>query len=169
MPHFQDGPKSTQFAPLPFAGNVPLDELAGAGISPAMARAVEHAPRGACVGWGMPFDVGDVVLVKDQAVSITFSPTPAEWLVFMHTSDVRPMSPGPGGFISPMRGEAQLAEHAADYVVLYADGTQERVAIRRRRQLGPFQRRWGENCFEAVAHAKPGPVRASRLAITDCG
>jgi hypothetical protein len=60
-----------------------------------------------------------------------------------------------------MRGEGQLGEHAADYVMLYQDGTEERSAIRRRFQIGPFQRRWGENAFEAVAHCKPRPRRAA--------
>lgn len=59
-----------------------------------------------------------------------------------------------------MRGEGQLAEHAADYVILYDDGTEERVIIRRRHQIGMFQRSWGENCFEAVPHHKPYPRRA---------
>ncbi len=111
--------------------------------------------------WGIPFQVEDVVAITDQVVSIELSPTVAQWLVFMHTSDLRPVEPGRGGFISPMRGEGQLAEHAADYVMLYQDGTEERVAIRRRYQLGMFQRRWGENCFEAVAHRKPYPLRAA--------
>jgi hypothetical protein len=60
-----------------------------------------------------------------------------------------------------MRGEGQLAEHAANYVMLYEDGSEESTPIRRRHQIGMFRRRWGENCFEAVAHRKPHPVRAS--------
>jgi hypothetical protein len=147
--------------PLSFKGNASLSELAGAGVSEEMATALEHAPRGQGVGWGIPFQVEDVVMLKDQVISVELSPTSARWLVFMHTSDLRPIEPGPGGLISPMRGEGRLAEHAADYVVLYQDGTEVRVAIRRRHHLGPFQRRWGENCFEAVAHRKPHPIRAS--------
>ena len=57
-----------------------------------------------------------------------------------------------------MRGEGRLGELAATYVLVYADGTEARAAIRRRHQIGMFQRRWGENCFEAVAHAKPHPT-----------
>lgn len=161
MPGIQDGPSSSLFKPLPFKGNVAMSELAGAGISKEMAAAIEHAPGGACVCWGIPFEVGDVVVVAERAISVEFSPTVAQWLVFMHTSDVRPVEPGPGGFISPMRGEGQLGERAADYAMLYADGTQERVPIRRRHQVGAFDRRWGENCFEAVAQHKPRPVRAA--------
>ena len=84
-------------------------------------------------------------------------PTSTRWLVFQHTSDLRPLEEGPGGNISPMHGEGLLAEHAADYVIRYADGSEARAAIRRRCQIGAYRRRWGENCFEAVAHHKPQP------------
>jgi hypothetical protein len=160
MPSVQDGPASSLFTPLKLRGNVPLSKLADIGISDEMLVGLAHAPSGACVAWGISFDIGDVVAISDQAVSVDLSPTTAQWLVFVHTSDLRPVQPGPDGFISPMRGEGQLAERAADYVMLYADSTEERVPIRRRFQIGMFQRRWGENCFEAVAHNKPHPRRA---------
>jgi hypothetical protein len=139
---------------------VPLSALAGAGLSEEMVAALEHAPRGACVAWGVPFQIEDVLLLKDQSVTVGLEPTRARWLVFMHTSDRRPPERRPDGLISPMRGEGQLGEHAADYVVLYADGTEERVPVRRRHEVGAFQRRWGEACFQAVAHRKPHPTRA---------
>jgi hypothetical protein len=142
-------------------GNVAFSQLARVGMSEEMSAALEHAPSGDCVAWGIPFEIGDVVVVKDDDVSVELNPTQAQWLVFMHTSDLRPLAPGPGGFVSPMRGRGQLAEHAADYAMLYADGTEERASIRRRHQLGVFQRGWGENCFEAVVHHKPRPIRAA--------
>jgi hypothetical protein len=157
----QDGPVSPLFAPLALKGNTTLSGLADAGVSDEMSAALEHAPSGDCVAWGIPFEIGDVVLLADQPVSVELDPTLTQWLVFMHTSDLRQVEAGPGGLFAPMRGEGQLAEHAADYVMLYADGTQERTPIRRRHQLGAFQRRWGENCFESVAHCKPQPRRAS--------
>ena len=157
----RDGPATHLFAPVPLKGNVALAELAKAGVSEKMSAALEHAPKGQCVSWGIPFDIGDVVVLADRAVSVELDPTAARWLVFMHTSDLRPIAPGPGGLISPMRGEGQLTEHAADYVMLYQDGTEERITIRRRHQIGAFQRRWGENCFESVVHRKPHPIRAS--------
>ncbi|UCF60376.1 MAG: CehA/McbA family metallohydrolase [Anaerolineaceae bacterium] len=159
MPSVQDGPGSSLFSPITFKGNVPLSKLPDVGISNEMARALELAPTDTCVGWGIPFEIGDVIAILDQAVSVELSPTQAHWLVFMHTSDLRPPDHDPGGFTSPMRGEGQLAEHAADYVILYDDGTEERVHIRRRHQIGAFQRRWGENCFEAVSHHTPFPRR----------
>jgi hypothetical protein len=161
MSNIQDGPSSPLFASLPLKGNVTLSELANLGISKEMAKASEHAPSGACVAWGIPFEVEDVVAITEEVVAVEFSPTVAQWLVFMHTSDLRPLESGPSGFTSPMRGEGQLGEHAADYVILYADGTEERTPVRRRHQLGAFKRRWGENPFEAVAHPKPHPKRAS--------
>ena len=157
MPTIQDGPVSTLFTPLPFKGNVAVAELADIGLSAEMTAAVEHAPTGLCSGWGIPFEIEDMLVLTDQALSIEFPTTAAPWLIFMHTSDLRPNEATPGGFISPMRGEGQLGEHAADYVILYADGTEERAMIRRRFQLGAFQRRWGENCVEAVALHKPHP------------
>ncbi|MDH4137718.1 MAG: CehA/McbA family metallohydrolase, partial [Anaerolineae bacterium] len=162
MPTVKDGPSTSLFVPLLLKGNVALSKLASVGISDEMSAALEHAASGDCVAWGIPFQVENVVAITDQVVSIELSPTVARWLVFMHTSGLQWVEPGCGGFISPMRGEGQLAEHAADYVMLYQDGTEERVAIRRRHQLGMFQRRWGENCFEAVAHHKSYPLRAAR-------
>jgi hypothetical protein len=157
----QDGPVSPLFAPLALEGNVALSGLPDVGISEGMAAALEHVPSGDCVAWGIPFAIGDVVVMVDRPVTVELRPTMAQWLVFMHSSDVRPFEPGAGGFISPMRGKGQLAEHAADYVMLYADGTEERVSVRRRHQIGAFERRWGENCFEAVSHRKPHALRAA--------
>jgi hypothetical protein len=159
MHNMKDGPSSSHFKPVPFKGNVALSGLRDFGVSGEMAQAAEHAPNGQCVSWGIPFEIGDVVTIRDRPVTIEFAPLVARWLVFMHTSDVRQIQPSPVDFFSPMRGEGQLAEHASDYVLLYEDGAEERVAIRRRYQIGAFQRRWGENCFEAVAHHKPRPVR----------
>jgi len=159
MHNMKDGPSSSHFRPVPFKGNMPLSGLRDFGVSSEMAQAAEHAPNGQCVAWGIPFDIGEVVAIRDSPVTIDFAPLVAHWLVFMHTSDVRKIEPGPGGFFSPMRGEGQLAEQASDYVLLYDDGVEEHVAIRRRYQIGAFQNRWGENCFEAVVHHKPRPVR----------
>jgi hypothetical protein len=72
---------------------------------------------------------------------------------------VKPIEQDNHGFIRPMRGEGYLGEHVADYVIVYADGTEARQSIRRRHQVGMLERRWGGNCFQAVAHLKPYTVR----------
>jgi hypothetical protein len=166
MSTIHDGPASSHFTPLPFQGNANLAALAGGatpppGMTAEMAAALPEAPGGSCVCWGIPFEIGDAVILADRPVSVDVPPTRARWLVFLHTSDIRPMQPGPDGIISPTRGYGQLAEHAADYVIRYTDGAEARTAIRRRHQLGPFERWWGVNCFESVAQHKPFPIRAA--------
>jgi len=157
----QDGPRSPHFTPLVLKGNASLPDLAGLNLSERMASAREQAPRGRGVSWGIPFEIGEVIALQDQPVSVSMSPTTTRWLVFLHVSDDRPPETNPHGFISPMRGRGRLAEHAADYVIQYADGSEVRTAIRHRHQIGTFERRWGENCFEAVAQHKVFPLRAN--------
>ncbi|MEA3334682.1 MAG: CehA/McbA family metallohydrolase [Chloroflexota bacterium] len=161
MPEIQDGPHSPLFATLSFAGNTRLSDLTDADISEGMAAALDHAPSGSCVSWGIPFEIDSVLLLNEGPVTIECAPTTAQWFIFMHTSDLPPIETNAHGFISPMRGQGRLAEHTADYILLYADGTEERAAIRRRHQIGAFSKRWGENCFQAVAHQKPHPMRAA--------
>ena len=60
-----------------------------------------------------------------------------------------------------MRGQGHLNELAAIYTLIYEDSTTAVTEIRRRHQLGAFQRMWGENCFQAVAMHKPYPSRAA--------
>ncbi|MCJ7700660.1 MAG: CehA/McbA family metallohydrolase [Anaerolineales bacterium] len=161
-----DGPRSSLFKAMSFKGNKACAKLKDAGLSKEMAAALDQAPRGESVSWGIPFEIEDVIVLREGPITIDLNPTMAKWFVFLHTSDLRPQAPGPQGFFSPMRGQGQLGEHAADYIILYQDGTEVRVPIRRRFQVGSFQRRWGENSFEAVAHFKPQPRRASFEQLT---
>ncbi len=154
-----EGPATSQFAPVPLRGNVAFADLSSAGLSDEMASASEQAPTGACVLWGIPFRISRLVLLRDAPVERTVKPLKAQWLVFMHTSDMRPLEFNEHGVASPMKGSGQLGEHAADYVVVYADGAEERARVVRRHQVGAFSRAWGENCFEAVPHRKPNPVQ----------
>jgi hypothetical protein len=171
MPEIKDGPHSPYFTVIPLKGNFDLASLAefsaGAfpgvpGMTSEMTAALKHALVGYCVCWGIPFEISDVVVLSESPVSVEITPLKARWLVFLHTSDIRNLQPGSGGIISPMRGNGMLAEHAANYIVRYEDGAHLQTAIRRRHQLGAFQRGWGENCFEAVAHHKPFPLRAAQ-------
>ena len=156
-----DGPASPRFRAVPLAGNATPATLADHGVSEKMAAAAQHAPVGRCVGWGIPFDVERLVVASDQAVSLALEPIHAPWLVFLHTSDIRPQEPNAHGFLAPTRGQGQLGEEAAAYVLHYDDGTVERQVIRRRYELGAYTRVWGENCFEAVSMHKPHPIAAN--------
>ena len=140
MPSVKDGPASPRFAPLKFRGRVRLDRLARAGVSRRMADAAGHAPTGDCVGFGIPFNVGAVLVVRDRPIQVKVPPTRAEWLVFMHTSDLESMEAGEDGLYRHTTGPGRLGEHAADYVLVYADGSEARAAVRRRYEVGAFTR-----------------------------
>ncbi len=155
----QDGPVSPGFHPVPLNGTSSFAELEQAGISELMRKHLARALRNSCVSWGIPFDIGRVILLKDKPVIEHIAGLRAQWLVFLHTADHRPLEADEEGFIRPMRGEGLLNEKAADYVILYADGSEERHSIRRRHEIGMFRKRWGENCFQCVPDQKPFPVR----------
>ena len=155
-----DGPASPLFQPIPFDGNASFQEFATPDVSDVMRSAAVRAPSGPCTGWGIPFEIRRPLLAKGEPVSVEFEPVVAPWLVFLHTTDVEPLEANAHGFVSPSAGEGRLGERVADYVIVYADGSEAREAIRRRHQIGMLQRRWGEHCFEAVAMRKPHPVPA---------
>ena len=154
-----DGPASPLFTPLPFAGNCTLAELERSSLSRAMRENVRQAPAGDCVCWGIPFRVDKVALARTAPVELKWPQARAAWLVFMHTSDMAAPAADAHGFVSVPRGPALLRERVADYVVLYADGAEVRVPVLRQHHIGMVTRPWGVNCFEAVAHRKPHPVR----------
>ena len=67
------------------------------------------------IAWGLPFRIGKAVLIRDEPVTVKLKPLKAPWLVFLHTSDVRPQPTREGGFLaSPVRGSGMLAEHSAE-------------------------------------------------------
>ncbi len=159
MPSHHDGPQSPHFTPLTLKGNAQFPKVENFNLSKEMSEALDEALTGSCTAWGIPFQVNEVVILADKPVRLDLPPTRARWLVFMHTSDIRPLAHGEHGFTSPMRGEGQLNEQAATYIIRYADGTELAQPIRRRHHIGAFQHRWGERCFQAVASHKPQPSR----------
>ncbi len=155
----KDGPFSSRFRPIPFDSGTPWEALQQAPLSERLRAALAHAPRDLAVGWGIPFEIREPLLVADHPIEVALPAVRGRWLVFMHTSDLLPQPQDAHGLISPMRGEGQLGQVAARYVMRYADGTQSIAPIRRRFEVGAFQRIWGENCFAAVADRKPHPLR----------
>jgi hypothetical protein len=155
----RDGPASPNFQPVPLKGNVSFSDLAKKGLSEEMTKAIPKAPRGSGISWGIPFEVTKPVLLKDEPWTEDVTGLKAQWLVFQHSSDLESLEWNEQGFLSPTRGEGRLNEHVADYVIVYEDGSEATQPIRRRHHIGTFQRRWGENCFQAVLHLKPHPLR----------
>lgn len=159
MPRVTDGPSSPLFKPVTLRYKDRSSKVSAAVVSAELARELEELPHGQCVCWGITFSVKQVAVLKDRPVVIRFDAVNAEWLVFLHTSDIRPQPLDEHGFPSDKRGHGQLNEHAADYVISYADGTEARLPIRRRHEIGMFEPDWGEDCFQAVPHRKPHPLR----------
>jgi hypothetical protein len=158
---FMTPARSPLFAPVPLPGNTELKALVRLNLSQVLRDNVKFALQGECVCWGLPFVVDRVAVAHGQAVTLKWPEVRGTWVVCMHTADVDPQPLNAHGFITASRGQGRLNEHLADYVFLYADGTEERAAIRRRHQIGMVTRTWGENCFEAVPHRKPFPVRTT--------
>ncbi|TIR04260.1 MAG: hypothetical protein E5X37_30030 [Mesorhizobium sp.] len=159
MASYNDGPSSARFRPVELNGNFTFEELQRyPEISRELSTAIPFAHSGSCVAWGISFEVGRPVVLRGSPVEIKIEPTTGTWFVFLHTSDIEPLTNNPDGFISPMRGEGRLGEHAANYVLIYEDGTEERVAIKRRHQIGSCHFRWGEQCTDAVPAVKPRPL-----------
>ena len=157
-PGAKDGPASTLFTPIVLPGNTTLSDLAKADLSEAIRSQWGKALSGNCVGWGIPFVVHRVVLARDAAIDLKWSPIRAPWLIFMHTSDVVAPERNSDGFPATARGDYRLGEPIANYVIHYDDGTEARVPIRRQYQIGMVSQAWGMPCFEAVAHRKPCPT-----------
>ena len=150
---------SPLFEPVRIRSAHTLKWLARSDVSEEFRARLPQAPRGACVFRGIPFDAGRILALNDKPGRVSLGGRKARWLVFLHTSDARPLDGNPEGFISPMRGEGRLGELACTYRVRFGDGSETAVPIRRRFQIGSFTKRWGENSFEAVAHLAPHPVR----------
>ena len=152
-------PASAQFTPVALKGNVAFSDLAQSNLSGQMKKAVPDAATGSKVHWGVPFSIDRPVLVGESEHREELANQKAGWLVFLHTADVLPLNWNQDGTIKYSTGIGRLGEHVADFVIEYADGTTETSAVRRRHHVGTFRRPWGENCFQAVPHGSPHPLR----------
>lgn len=159
MPVSVDGPASPLFQALSFKGNCSPAALRRKPVSETMKAHADHAPHGSCVAWGIPFDIDRLLLVHKGPKSIMLPPLKTPWLVFLHTTDIHETEANRDGFYSPARGTGRLGEVAAEYIFQYTDGSEVRHTLRRRHEIGMFQRIWGENSFECVAHLKPRTLR----------
>jgi hypothetical protein len=160
MPRITDGPASKLFRPLRLRSNATRARLADAGASEQMGEALQYAPSGDCVGWGIPFATDDIVVATNEAVEIPLA-VRARWLVFLHAVDLLPEALEPYDTVQyeimsiAVRPPEPIRNHAADYELRYADGTSASTPVSRRHQINPFTGMWGDHCFEAVTMLKP--------------
>jgi hypothetical protein len=61
-----------------------------------------------------------------------------------------------------MRGREYTGEHAANYIAIYSDGTEDTTSIRRQFQIGHFNPMLFNKCYESVYHYKNRPVQKGR-------
>ena len=158
MPTLIDGPGSSLFSPVIFNGDMSTANLKEAGLSERMTASLDKVPVGSCVCRGIPFEVNNPFLVRNEDIFVDMEPISANWLVCMHTADIRTETVNRDGFFPATHGLDSLNEHVCDYVFNYADGAEARAEIRRRHQIGAFSSMWGENCFQAVSSQKPRPL-----------
>jgi hypothetical protein len=157
MARFVDGPASALFEPLPIEGTTPPTEVSFEGMSEEWRSVRDDALTGECVCRGVPFSIDRVQVVQNGPITISLEPVRATCLAFMHTADLAPQQGGWGVSGLPRQAYA-LGEPAADYVILYEGGAEERVAIKRRYQVGSFR---NDLCLQAVPQRRSIPVPAS--------
>lgn len=155
-----DGPASPLFQPVIIQGNKTFSDIERTEISEEMKESIQTAHTGEGTAWGIPFQIDSQVLyLLDETVHRKVSPFTGRWLVFLHTSDRKALKRNADGFYEkPFKGIGHLNETVAHYVVLFENGSEIKIPVRQRYQIGMFRQIWGENCIESVAHHKPRPV-----------
>lgn len=157
MPQIIDGPASDLFHPVPLGGGTAPETLA-LRLAP-NTTASERVPSGACVGWGIPFDLSSAFLLEREPVTLALPAVTAGWLVFAHTAQVPVTELDAGGLPLTKDGAGHLEELAATYVISYADGIEERLPIRMGREVGGVNPAWGQPAFNTVTLQRPYPMR----------
>ena len=145
-------PASDRFLPLPLnsACNAERAALPDAlAPPPALERAF-----GAQGFRGIPFllspaGAANVVLVDREPVTVAAGGLTARYLVFVHYVADRASNYLTGFADSDADGN-ELGDHVADYVLRYADGTENVHAIRRRFAIQQARIGWGASPFAAV-------------------
>lgn len=123
---------------------------------------------------GIPFHLGksegnNILFLKSETAFIMEMPLTCRHLVFIHTALPKRDAPGEDGITRPSRGRIILGDKAADYQLIYEDGSVGSIPIRRRFAIGEMRKDWGDECFEAVSLTKPIaiPTISERMSMGD--
>ncbi|MBM3236922.1 hypothetical protein FJZ31_11580 [Candidatus Poribacteria bacterium] len=163
MPTIVDSKPSPEFTPISLVSvynrngaNFSGDELADESLA-----GKELSLTGENIIRGIPFHLGhtegnNLLFLKDDAVTLNFNaPVKCRYLVFIHTAVTKRDAPDEDGITRPSRGRIILGDKVADYQLIYEDGSEQSVPIRRRFAIGELRKDWGDECFEAVPLTKP--------------
>jgi hypothetical protein len=113
---------------------------------PKTGDAVALLPAGSQSFWGVPFDLSDggnelLVLGSESSVDISVGASGSH-IVFAHFCDEKAsttVAGQPSDYLNPV--VTAPGEHLADYVVVFADGSEHRQTIRRRFEINQVQTR----------------------------
>lgn len=163
MPTITDSKPSPEFTPINLAGfynrngaSFTEDELSNERLA-----GRDLALTGENVIRGIPFNLGDanannIAFLGDEQATLTFEESvKCRYLIFIHTAVGKYNPPDEDGITRPSRGRIILGDKVADYELLYEDGSEVSVPIRRRFAIGEMNKAWGDECFEAVPLMKP--------------
>jgi hypothetical protein len=135
-----------KFTPISLSSNFNASKSDSSIWEGKTASAVAQLPEGSQSFWGVPFELisgGDdlVVHAGGSEVDINIDATGSH-LVFAHFCDEKATTTVAGqssDYLNPV--VTAPGEHLADYVVVYADGTEHRQMIRRRFEINQVQTR----------------------------
>jgi hypothetical protein len=174
MPTIVDSKPSPEFTPISLVNvyNRNGASFSGDELADDTLAGKELSLTGENVIRGIPFHLGrvegnNILFLKDDAVThplpppkrgVTLNlnaPITCRYLVFIHTAVTRRDAPDEDGITRPPRGRIILGDKVAEYQILYEDGSEQSVPIRRRFAIGELRKDWGDECFEAVPLSKP--------------
>ena len=132
MSTIHDGPRAARFRPCPFPAPTRRQLGLPRGSPDEIRAALPYVPTGEAVSWGIPFLIGDPVLLDEahpatQPVALNLGPVTAGWLVFCTPPTGARARPTPAALSRPCAGWASSTSWPRRTLCVYADGAEERA------------------------------------------
>jgi hypothetical protein len=142
--------------------NLSPETMAGSKWHPSLAGSTKPLPGGKQSFWGIPFSLGPEGgprwLQVDAPLAVAVG-AKASYITFAHFCNASVDAEGKRqppdvetGYVT------RPGEHLADYVLVYADGSEHRQAIRRRFEINEPAIRWGQLSFAARPSTDDLPI-----------
>ena len=132
---------------------------------PDIGEALKTLPSGQQTFWGIPFALGAAEedggrwLVLDREAEVVEVAAMARYVVVAHFCNISPLPAYPDALrLTILRVIPEPGEHLADYVLVYADGSEHRQPIRRRFEVNEAVTNWGQDAFAARPHQQHVPL-----------
>jgi hypothetical protein len=132
---------------------------------PDIGEALKTLPSGQQTFWGIPFALGAAEENGERWLALDRNPQEVEvaaqarYVVVAHFCNISPLPAHPDALkLTVLRAIPQPGEHLADYMLVYADGSEHRQPIRRRFEVNEAVTNWGQDAFAARPHRQPIPL-----------